>query len=208
MAKQHFGKCVNLFGTIYRTCRIIRRAEDNQSRTRSDSRLKRLGSEDKIVVHRGANHDRHALGEFHHLGITDPAGRRQDNLVAFAYQRLNSIADSLLGSYRNDNIADSLLGSYRNDNIIGREDVFPTLQGKRRHILGSRSTQPRSAGHRSVMRHIGIHCVLHRLLDICGRRKIRLAYRHTDHVKSRLLEFTGLGTHRQRGRGGDLSYSF
>ena len=173
----HFGPCRHL------AAGVARGIDHQQSAAWGDLLLQQIEVETEAFLSFGGDDLRARPGQGGHLGIAQPVGRRQQNLVAGIEQHLEQVVDGLLATVGDQH----LLG-------LGWNPVFDA------QFVGQSSTQigvPRGG---AVAGEAGSQSMLSRFNDECRRRKVRLTGTEAADVLTAVAQCFGLGADLQRQR--------
>ena len=186
LALHDLGQGQELVLTVSAAGRIGRVVEDEGLGRRGDRGLERLGGQEEAVLLAGRDYDGLALGQRDALGVGHPVGRGDDDLLALVDEGL-------------DEVEEGALGPGGDDDLLGR--VFDP------EVLLEALGDGLAQGEDAVA--IGVSCEVVAdgldpgLLDVLGRREIRLADAEVDDVDALGLHGLGLGRDLQGGGGAD-----
>ena len=174
-----------------RAAGVRRRVEDDHLGLRRDRTLDHGSGQREAFLLIGVDEHALAAGVVHHVLISDPVGHRDDDFVAGIDQRLRQIEDGVLAADGDD----ALLG------VVGSAVVGLVA-------IANGLLQLFRATGIGVLGEVLIDGVDGGLLDVLGRRKIRLAGSEIDHVIAFAAQTVGVGRDFHGGRRADQRDSF
>ncbi len=153
---------------------------------RRDRGLERLWRQEEAVLFARRDDDGLALGQVHALGVGDPEGRRDDDLLALVDQGLDEVEEGRFRAGGDDDLLGAVL------------EAVVLLEP-----LGDGLAEGGDAVVLRVFREIVPDGLDPGVLDVLRRREIRLADAQVDDVEALGLHGLGLGRDLERGGGAD-----
>ena len=170
---------------IHTTRRIARGTKYQHLGLGGDGRFQLFGRHLEILLKARIDNHRFSTRQFHHLGVTYPIWRGDNNLFTIIDQGHDSIANTLLGTIAHQYLIDAIL-----------QTVLP-LQ-----LRGNRLTQVSVTGHRRVAGIVVIHGLFGCLLDVFWCVEIGFSHTHVDNIDTLRFHLRALLRHRKSGRWG------
>ena len=167
------------------------RAEDEGASVGRNGLLQLFGRHLEVLLNGGLDKDGLAISHQHHLGIADPIGGGNDDLIAGIDEGEYDIADSLLGTIANDYLR-GLIG----EAILAKELIADGLP--KRGI----------ARHGAISGPVVIYGLLGSSLDVVRSVEVGLTHTEVDDVDALSFQFGTLLRHSKSGRGCKAVQSF
>ena len=180
--EHHLGQCLQFVAGVDATGRIAGRTEDEHACARGDGGFELLGSDLEVLLDAGTDVNRHTSCQQRHLWVAHPVRRGDDDLLAIVDKSHHSIADTLLGTIRNENLVSGVV-----------ESVLVLQLGD------DGAAQVGIARHRRVARPVVVDSLLGCLLDVVGSIEVGFSHAEVDHIDALCLHLGTFLRHRESG---------
>ena len=159
---------------------VAGRAEDDGAGAGGDGCFQLFGGNLEVLLNGGFDVDGFTVGQLHHLGVRNPVGGRDNDLISLVHDCHDDIAHALLGSVRTENLGRSVFQS-----VLVLEFVYNGL------------LQCGIAGNGAVAGVVFLYGAYGCFLDVVGGVEVGFAHAHVDYVHTLCLKLCAALAHGQ-----------